>query len=122
MSPEIHLFRLSDAKRSRLADLLNDPVMKEALEILEFSSLPTRTPRPPDPTIPYETYIAHKYRELQGRVAVIRDLKNMIEPVPKSEEVSREDFVENVMSVVKDQASKKYPHLFPEYQQLNNHD
>lgn len=97
---EIQEFRRSSTYVRDLAQLLENPTLKEALERLDTLCRPRSMPSPM-PGVAHDTTIAHAYCECMGVTKAIRALKAMAVAVEDGEinedgEIEEEPFVANL--------------------------
>ncbi len=93
-SDEIRRFRLNEAAVGRLQELMSDPVMKQALDIVTKMSAPTYLPET-TPGLHPDTCTAHHFHMLIGVKNAVAKLKKMataVKPGEEPEDAARDEF------------------------------
>lgn len=98
ISPEVAQFRISKLWRDRLAEILKDHVMQEALKAVLSTSSPRSMPRQVS-GVHYDTTIAHEFYGMFGIVKAINTLEFLTTdggPTGSLPSPEEEDFVSTI--------------------------
>ena len=80
LTPKMIAFRKSDDARAELARLINEPVMRQALEAIRDAGVPKSIPQLDSRNHP-DTVVAHKFHEMVGINSAIDALTRMTFPL-----------------------------------------
>lgn len=94
-------FRLSEARRAALAELLRNPVFQQASQAVLMSCIPSGATRPPEPGLHPDTALAHHHHRLAGRAEALALLEKMTRPKPADEDVPEEEFTSTLKEYLK---------------------
>jgi hypothetical protein len=98
---ELCRFRKNEAAVGRLAELMSDPVMRQAIDIITKLSAPTYLPEA-TPGLHPDTCTAHHFHMLIGVKNAIAKLKKMataIKPGEEPEDADRDEFQDYADSI-----------------------
>lgn len=102
-SDELRRFRRNEAAADRLSELMSDPVMRQAIEIVSKLAIPSRVPEA-TPGLHPDTNTAHHSHMLIGVTNAVAKLKKMtvaIRPGQEDEENPDRDEFEDYAEQIK---------------------
>jgi hypothetical protein len=80
LTPKMIAFRRSDDARTELARLLNEPALKQAIEVIREAGIPKSIPQLDSRNHP-DTVVAHKFHEMVGINSALDALSRLTLPM-----------------------------------------
>jgi hypothetical protein len=109
LTPEILAFRASESLRAGLAQELQGPAIQAAIKALDTLARPRSIPDP-QPGVPHDTTIAHRYCECVGASNVLRALRSMTysaeDRAPDEADSEEEPFANNLPESLRNRSRK----------------